>query len=64
MPIILAGLALIVYGIFAIYSVSIHESFTLTLKLISQGNRDGDPSNYFYFLRQLKNIAIGLVMGF
>ena len=64
MPIILAGLALIVFGIFAIYSVSIHESFTLTLKLITQGNRDGDPSNYFYFLRQLKNIAIGLVMWF
>ncbi|MEI6426713.1 MAG: FtsW/RodA/SpoVE family cell cycle protein [Candidatus Absconditabacteria bacterium] len=63
MPILLCGLALIVFGIFAIYSVSIHESFTLTLKLISQGNRDGDPSNYFYFLRQLKNIAIGLVMG-
>ena len=62
MPIILAGIALIVFWIFAIYSVSIHESFTLTLKLISQWNRDGDPSNYFYFLRQLKNIAIWLVM--
>ena len=63
MPIILCWIALIVFGIFAIFSVSIHESFTLTLKLISQGNRQGDPSNYFYFLRQLKNIAIGLFMG-
>ena len=63
MPIILCWIALIVFGIFAIFSVSIHESFTLTLKLISQGNRQGDPSNYFYFLRQLKNIAIWLFMG-
>lgn len=63
MPIIICGILLIIYGIFAIYSVSIHESFTLTLKLISQGNRSGDPSNYFYFLRQIKNIIIGIVMG-
>ena len=45
------------------YSVSIHESFTLTLKLIANGNLDGDPSNYFYFIRQLKNIAIASIMA-
>lgn len=54
---------MIVFGLLAMYSVSIHESFTLTLKLIANGNLDGDPSNYFYFIRQLKNIAIASIMA-
>ncbi len=56
------GLLLLLFGLFAIYSVSIHESFTLTLKLIAGGHRKWDPSNYFYFLRQLRNVVIALVM--
>ncbi|AHB41698.1 Stage V sporulation protein E [candidate division SR1 bacterium RAAC1_SR1_1] len=63
MPIIIIGIILIAFGLLAIYSVSIHESFTLTLKLIANGNRTGDPSNYFYFLRQLKNIAIAVIIA-
>lgn len=63
MPIIWIGIILIIFWLLAIYSVSIHESFTLTLKLLANGNRDGDPSNYFYFLRQLKNIVIAVVMA-
>lgn len=55
MPIIIAGIILTVFGILSIYSVSIYESFTLTVK--------GDPSNYFYFLKQIRNIAAALVMA-
>ncbi len=58
MPIIIVWIILVVFWIFAVYSVSIHESFTITLKLIAKGLWTDDPSNYFYFLRQLKNILI------
>lgn len=63
MPIIIIWIILISFWVLAIYSVSIHESFTLTLKLIANGKRTDDPSNYFYFLRQLKNIAIAVIMA-
>ena len=63
MPIIIAGIILTIFGILSIYSVSIHESFTLTLSLIAKGTLHGDPSNYFYFFRQLRNIGMGLIMG-
>ncbi|MFA7284798.1 MAG: FtsW/RodA/SpoVE family cell cycle protein [Candidatus Absconditabacterales bacterium] len=56
MNIFTIGGLLILYGIVALFSVSIHESFTLTLGW-------GDPSNYFYFLRQLRNIAVGVVIA-
>ncbi len=61
MPIIIIGIALTIFGILSIYSVSIHESFTTTIKLIAEGNMTGDPSNYFYFLKQVKNILFSLV---
>jgi len=61
MPILITWIILILFGILAIYSVSIHESFTLTLKQIANGFREWDPSNYFYFFRQLRNIAIALI---
>ena len=62
MPIIIAGIILTVFGILAIYSVSIHESFTLTISMIASGKIHGDPSNYFYFFRQLRNMGIALIM--
>ncbi len=52
-----------VFGLLSIYSVSIHESFTLTLSLIAKGLRKADPSNYFYFLKQVKNIGYALIMA-
>lgn len=63
MPIIIVWIILTLFGILSIYSVSIHESFTLTISLIANGKMDGDPSNYFYFFRQLRNIALALVMA-
>lgn len=63
MPILIIGVVLILFGLLSIYSVSIHESFTLALKGIAAGWREWDPSNYFYFFRQLKNIGIAVIMG-
>lgn len=63
MPIIVIGIILIAFGILAIYSVSIYESFALTLSLIEKWIMSGDASNYFYFLRQLRNIWIAVVMA-
>ena len=45
----------------AIFSVSTHESFTLTLKWISAWWRTEDPSNYFYFWRQIISLWIALL---
>ena len=47
----------------SIFSVSIYESFSLTVALIAKGTRHGDPSNYFYFLKQLTNAVIALVVA-
>lgn len=49
---------LIIFWVLAVYSVSIYESFTLTLKLFE----NQDASNYFYFYRHLRNIVIALLM--
>ena len=48
---------LILFGILAVYSVSIHESFTTSLRF-----EWGEPTNYFYFFRHIRNLVIGLVM--
>ena len=63
MPIIIVWCILTLFGILSIYSVSIHESFTLTLSLIANGTMHGDPSNYFYFFRQLRNIGFAVIMA-
>ncbi len=57
MNVITIGVLLIIYGLAALFSVSIHESFTLTLN-------NGDPSNYFYFFRQLRNIVVWGIVAF
>jgi len=61
MPILIIGGLLTAIGILAIYSVSIYESFTLTVSMIAKGTLKGDPSNYFYFFRQLRNILMALI---
>lgn len=57
MPILISGVLLLIFWILAVYSVSIHESFTLTLKIFN------DPTNYFYFFRHLRNIAIAIMVS-
>jgi len=56
MPIIIIWIALIIYWVLAIYSVSIFESFHITLLKLH------NPSNYFYFLRQLRHLIIAIIL--
>ena len=57
MPIFVIWFFLILFGIFAIYSVSIFSSFQLTL------HKFWDPSNYFYFFRQLKHLFLAIILA-
>ena len=50
MPLLINWLILLVFWLLAIYSTSVYESFTMTLKSV---NFD-EPTNYFYFYQQLK----------
>lgn len=63
MPLLIWAGLLILFWIFAIYSVSIYESFQLTLRLIA-GWTLSETSNYFYFFRQLQHLGIALLIGF
>jgi len=60
--ILLIGALLIIFGIFSIYSVSIFESFWLTLNLV-QSWAMTDPSNYYYFREQMMKLWMGLVLS-
>jgi len=63
MPIIIIGIILTVFGLLSIFSVSIYESFSLTVAMIAKGTRHGDPSNYFYFFKQLRSVVIAMFMA-
>ncbi|MEF2175482.1 MAG: FtsW/RodA/SpoVE family cell cycle protein [Candidatus Absconditabacteria bacterium] len=63
MPILIIGALLILYGVFAIFSVSIYESFQLTLKMVNLG-KIAEPYNLFYFFKQLTSLAIGIIVAF
>lgn len=52
---------LVMVWLFAVYSVSVFESFWLTLYWVEQWLRT-DPTNYFYFFEQLTNIGVGLAV--
>jgi cell division protein FtsW (lipid II flippase) len=57
MPILLSWLVLVIFGIAAVYSVSIHESFTYSLKFLQ------NATNYFYFNKHLLNIVVATIVG-
>ncbi len=56
MHIIIVWILLTIFWIFAVYSVSIYESFRLTVRL-----EEIDPSNYFYFLRHIQSVGIAVI---
>lgn len=62
MPILIVWWMLLLFWLFALYSVSIFESFDLTLDMVADWRRD-DPSNYFYFFQQVTKLAFGLVIA-
>lgn len=64
MPLLIVTGLLLLYGILALFSVSVHESFTTTLSLISKGTLHGDPSNYFFFFKQVKNFIYVAVVAY
>lgn len=57
-PLLLAGLGLIIFGLLAVYSVSIYESFTLTR---NPDNWFSEITNYFYFFKQIKVLFVSLI---
>lgn len=62
MPILLVWCFLLIFWLFAIYSVSIFESFDLTLDLVEKWLRV-EPSNYYYFFEQLLKFLVWLVLA-
>ncbi|AKH32986.1 Lipid II flippase FtsW [candidate division SR1 bacterium Aalborg_AAW-1] len=64
MPLLIVTGLLLLYGILALFSVSVHESFTTTLSLIAKGTFDGEASNYFYFFKQLNNLIYVAVLAY
>jgi hypothetical protein len=62
MPILIIMCVLLLYGLLALLSVSVHESFTTTLMLVSKGKLL-EPTNYFYFFRQLQYVVLALCVG-
>lgn len=63
MPILIIWALLILYWVFAIFSVSIYESFQLTLKMVNLG-KIAEPYNLFYFFKQLTSLAIWIIVAF
>lgn len=57
MPLIISWVILILYGIAAVYSVSIYESFAFSLENLPEA------TNYFFFNKHLINIAISVVVA-
>ena len=64
MPLLIITACLLIYGLLALFSVSVHESFTTTLSLIAKGRFDGEASNYFYFFKQINNFVYVAVLAY
>lgn len=58
MPLLINGIILIIFGFLAVYSVSIYESFSMTLRSASFA----EPTNYYYFYQQLKALLYIVVV--
>lgn len=58
-PLLIVWIILIVFGLLAVYSVSVYESFTTSLKLT---NIFPEPTNYFYFKQQLRSLGVSLLI--
>ncbi len=54
-------LALVIFGMVMISSVSVYSSFKVTSRMVALGNL-GETQNYFYLLRTMFNVAMGIVI--
>jgi len=43
--------------------VSIYESFSLTVAKIASGAMKRNPSNYYYFFKQIRNIGLAAIVA-
>lgn len=63
--IILCGIALTIFGLLSVYSVSTYESFRLTLRRSLKLNLWAEAiSNYFYFYGQVISILVSSIIWF
>ena len=53
MPLLINWILLLIFWLLAIYSTSVYESFTMTLKSLNFA----EPTNYYYFYQQLKAVV-------
>ncbi len=60
--ILLIWIALTAFGILAIYSVSIYESFQITLKMVAKWHMN-NASNYYYFFKQLISLVVWVIIA-
>lgn len=61
MQILILWWILVLVWLFAVYSVSVFESFWLTLYWVEEWLRT-EPTNYFYFFEQLTNISVWIAV--
>ncbi|MBC7503396.1 cell division protein FtsW [Candidatus Gracilibacteria bacterium] len=54
-------LALVIFGMVMISSVSVYSSFKVTSRMVAAGSL-GETQNYFYLLRTMFNVAMGIVI--
>lgn len=62
MHIIIIGIVLVLVGIFAIYSVSVFESFNMTLWRVERWLRE-TPTNYYFFFEQLQKLGVWIILA-
>jgi cell division protein FtsW (lipid II flippase) len=54
-------LALVIFGMVMISSVSVYSSFKVTSRMVALGNL-GETQNYFYLLRTMFNVGMGILI--
>lgn len=59
MPLLINGIALLIFWLLAIYSTSVYESFTMSINNL---NFPDGPTNYYYFYQQLKAIVYIIII--
>ncbi len=59
-PLVFLTLALVIFGLIMMSSVSVYWSNSLTARLVERGILD-EPNNYYYLIRHIKSIFIGIL---
>ena len=64
MPLLINWILLLIFGLLAVYSTSVYESFTMSLSSINRWLWNFvEPTNYYYFYQQLKALVF-IVIAF